>query len=100
MERVEAGLEEAELVAFGVSQDVPGLVAGLTDVGRARTELQEAFELGVLIAVGGVDVDALRKGSRLVTPYLENALPRLLRHLLPGDRSPPLARPPSGRLLP
>src|SRR6266516_2837965 len=29
----------------------------LSDVGRARTELQKAFELGVLIAVGGVDVD-------------------------------------------
>jgi hypothetical protein len=36
---------------------VPGLLAGLADVGRARPELQEAFEFGVLIAVGGVDVD-------------------------------------------
>jgi hypothetical protein len=36
---------------------VPGLLAGLADVGRTRPQLQQAFELGVLIAVGGVDVD-------------------------------------------
>src|SRR5439155_4417949 len=37
--------------------DMPRLLSGLADVGRARTQLQQAFELGVLIAVGGVDVD-------------------------------------------
>jgi hypothetical protein len=36
---------------------MPLLLPYLADVGRARTELQKAFELGVLIAVGGVDVD-------------------------------------------
>src|SRR5882757_2022499 len=36
---------------------MPRLPPCLADVGRARTELQKAFELGVLIAVGGVDVD-------------------------------------------
>lgn len=36
---------------------MPLLLPCLADVGRARTELQKAFELGVLIAVGGVDVD-------------------------------------------
>lgn len=56
-ERVEAGLEQAELIAFGVGQDMPLLLPRLADVGRAGTELQQAFELGVLIAVGGVDVD-------------------------------------------
>ncbi len=56
-ERVEAGLEQAELVAFWVGQHVPLLIACLADVGRARAEVQQAFELGVLIAVGGVDVD-------------------------------------------
>src|SRR5271165_5212923 len=56
-EWVEAGLEQAELVAFGVGEDVPLLLAGLADVGRACPELQEAFEFGVLIAVGGIDVD-------------------------------------------
>ena len=40
----QAGLQEAEFVAFGVGQAVPGLLAGLADVGRARPELQEAFE--------------------------------------------------------
>src|ERR1700754_2516746 len=55
--RVDAGLEQAELIAFGVDQDMPRLLPCLTDVGRACTELQKAFELGVLIAVGGVDID-------------------------------------------
>ncbi len=36
---------------------MPLLLPCLADVGRARTELQKAFELGVLITVGGVDVD-------------------------------------------
>src|SRR5205814_5221302 len=56
-EWVEAGLEQAELIAFGVGQDMPWLLPCLADVGRARTKLQKAFELGVLTAVGGVDVD-------------------------------------------
>ena len=56
-ERVEAGLEQAELIALGVGKNVPGLLTGLADVGRARPELQESFELAVLFAVGGVDVD-------------------------------------------
>jgi hypothetical protein len=55
--RVEAGLEQAELIALGVGKDMPGLLAGLADVGRARPQLQQALELGDLIAVGGVDVD-------------------------------------------
>src|SRR4051812_18322169 len=36
---------------------MPLLLPCLADIGRARTELQKPFELGVLIAVGGVDVD-------------------------------------------
>jgi hypothetical protein len=56
-EWVEAGLEQAELVAFGVGEDVPLLLAGLAYVGRACPKLQEAFEFGVLITVGGIDVD-------------------------------------------
>jgi hypothetical protein len=36
---------------------MPFLLPCLADVGWASTELQKAFELGVLIAVGGVDVD-------------------------------------------
>src|SRR6185437_3112951 len=52
-----AGLEQAELITFGVDQDMPLLTPCLADVGRPRTELQKAFELGVLIAIGGVDVD-------------------------------------------
>jgi hypothetical protein len=36
---------------------MPLLPRCLADFGWACTELQKAFELGVLIAVGGVDVD-------------------------------------------
>jgi hypothetical protein len=39
-ERVEAGLEQAELIALGVGKNVPGLLAGLADLGRARPEPQ------------------------------------------------------------
>src|SRR5262245_12217512 len=40
-ERVKVGLEQAELIALGVDKNVPLLLAGLADVGRARPELQE-----------------------------------------------------------
>ncbi len=33
------------------------LITALADIGVARTEFQEAFEFGVLVAVGGVDVE-------------------------------------------
>src|SRR4051812_2343075 len=56
-ERREARPQQTELVAFRVGQDVPLLLPRLADVGRASTELEKAFELGVLITVGGVDVD-------------------------------------------
>ncbi|GAA4568427.1 hypothetical protein GCM10023176_22810 [Micromonospora coerulea] len=42
---VEAGLEQAELIAFGVGQDMPLLLPCLADVGRARTKLQKAASL-------------------------------------------------------
>jgi hypothetical protein len=56
-EWVEAALEQAELVAFWIGEDVPGRLRGLTDVDEFRPGGQEALELGILIAVGGVDVD-------------------------------------------
>ena len=56
-EWVEAALEQAELVAFWIGEDVPGRLRGLTDVDESGPGGQEALELGVLIAVGGVDVD-------------------------------------------
>jgi hypothetical protein len=57
LERVKTGHEKAKLIAFGVGKNVPCFIAGLADVGRTRPKTQEAFEFGVLIAVGGVDVD-------------------------------------------
>src|SRR5690242_19862314 len=53
----EAGPKQAEFITFGIGQDMPRLLPRLADVGQASTELEQAFELGVLIAVGGVDVD-------------------------------------------
>ena len=50
-------MQEAEFVAFWVGQDVPALGAGLTDVGGPGAESEQPLQLGVLVAVGGVDVD-------------------------------------------
>ena len=54
---VEAALEQAELVAFRIGEDVPGRLRRLTDVDEPSPGGQETLELGVLIAVGRVDVD-------------------------------------------
>jgi len=56
-EWVKAVLEQAELVAFWIGEDVPGRIRRLTDVDEFGPGGQEALELGVLIAVGGIDVD-------------------------------------------
>lgn len=48
--------EQAELVAFGVGQHMPALVAGLADVGGAGASGQQAGQLCVLIAVDRADV--------------------------------------------
>lgn len=64
-EWAESGLEQAERIAFGVGQHMPLLLPCLSDVDRARSELQNAFELGVLIAIGGIDVDVQSGFPRL-----------------------------------
>jgi len=50
-------VQEAEFVAFRVGQDVPALGAGLADVGGPGAESKQSLQLGVLVPVGGVDVD-------------------------------------------
>lgn len=66
-EGLQAGAQEAELIAFRVGQGVPALGAGLTDVDRPGAEGEQALQLGVLVAVDGVDVDVQaelpRRGS-------------------------------------
>jgi hypothetical protein len=57
LEGVEPGVQEAEFVAFRVGQNVPALGAALADVGGSGAEGEQPFQLGVLVAVGGVDVD-------------------------------------------
>ena len=44
---------------------MPLLAAGLPDVGRAGAEGEQAFQLGVLVPVHGVDVDVQRELSGL-----------------------------------
>ena len=56
-QRVEAALEQAELVALWIGEYVPGRVRRLTYVNGLGPGGQEALKLGGLIAVGGVDVD-------------------------------------------
>ena len=50
-------MQEAEFVAFWVGQNVPALGAALADVGGSGAESEQPLQLGVLVAVGGVDVD-------------------------------------------
>src|ERR1017187_10871938 len=56
-EGLEPGVQEAEFVAFWVGQDVPALGPGRADVGGPGAESEQPLQLGVLVAVGGVDVD-------------------------------------------
>jgi hypothetical protein len=64
-QRIEAPLEQAELVAFWIGEDMPGFLACLTDVGRTCPELQEAFKLSFLLAVGRIDVNVQPRVPRL-----------------------------------
>jgi hypothetical protein len=50
-------VQEAEFVAFWVGQNVPALGAALADVGGPGAESEQPLQFGVLVAVGGVDVD-------------------------------------------
>jgi hypothetical protein len=65
---LESGAQEAELVAFRVGQHVPAFCAGLADVGGPGAEGEQPLQLGVLVAVGGVDVDVQSEfaGARVV----------------------------------
>src|SRR5919202_2978719 len=56
MPSVHPGPQDAELVAFGVGQHDPALLA-LADVDPAGAELQEAPHLLLLLAADRVDVD-------------------------------------------
>jgi hypothetical protein len=57
----ESGLKplapEAELIALWVGQNVPLLLAGLSDDGGPGAEGEQPLQLGVLVPVDGVDID-------------------------------------------
>ncbi len=55
------------MVTFWVGQDVPALGTGLADIGGPGTESEQPLQLGVLVAIGGVDVDVQ---SELTGPRL------------------------------
>src|SRR5215211_7491846 len=74
---------------------MPLLLPCLADVGRASTELEKAFELGVLIAVGGVDVD-VQPGFPLLRLIPATEDDRRLRTAEPFAR-PDLTEPSSSR---
>ncbi|WP_438873125.1 hypothetical protein [Paractinoplanes toevensis] len=50
-------LQEAELVAFRVSENMPWLRAGLADVGYPSTSRQQSLQFLRLVPIGGVDID-------------------------------------------
>ena len=51
-------------VALRIGQHVPPLVAALADVRRYRSEVEQPLQLGVLVRVGGVDVDVQPRLAR------------------------------------
>src|SRR5215207_9018135 len=53
---LDAAAQQAELVALGVGEDVPGHVA-LADVDMSGAEGEQALELIGLIAIGRVDIE-------------------------------------------
>src|SRR5262245_18031413 len=65
---VNPAAQQAELVALRVGEHVPADLA-LADVGRRGAEIEQPAQLGVLLAVGGVEIQvqpvlgALRLGS-------------------------------------
>ena len=85
---------------------MPGLLAGLADVSRARSEPQEAFKLGILLAIGGVDVDVqpglprfwlvpaaeddgrLRAAEPFARPDLDSVVPFTIEHYEVQDLAP------------
>jgi hypothetical protein len=70
-------VQEAEFVAFWVGQDVPAFGAGLADVGGPGAESEQPLQLGVLVAVGGVDVD-VQPGRVSAMPEQRQAFQREL----------------------
>jgi probable F420-dependent oxidoreductase len=53
----DAGPEQAEFVPFRVGEHMPRFLAALPDVSELRPCSKDALELGVLVAVGGVEIE-------------------------------------------
>src|SRR6202034_1867548 len=83
---VKAALEQAELVAFWIDEDLPGRLRRLTDVDELGPGGQGALELSVLIAVGGVDVD-VQPGIPVLRLVVADEEDRRLRAAEPFSRT-------------
>src|SRR5690606_25910931 len=57
-----SGAEDAELVALGIGEHDPRLVAGLPDVGVPGTQRQEALDLRFLVVRAKIDVQPVLAG--------------------------------------
>src|SRR4028119_401754 len=63
-QRVEPAAQQAERVALGVGEHVPALLAGLPDVRPGGAQVQQPLHLGVLVAVGRVEVQVQPRLAR------------------------------------
>ena len=50
-------MKKAEDVTFGIGENIPGFGAGLADVCGGSAQRQQPFPFGLVVTVGGVDVD-------------------------------------------
>src|SRR4028118_1318886 len=63
-QRVEPAAQQAERVALGVGEHVPALLAGLPDVRPGGAQVQQPLHLGVLVAIGRVEVQVQPRLAR------------------------------------
>ncbi len=102
--RAASGTAQAELVALWIGQDVPVLVP-LADVDLSRAKGEQPVELGLLVAVDGLDVQVqpVPGGLRSVRPNrksISNGFlqPRSTRHSCRGSQpASPALRPRTAR---
>src|SRR5712692_4706040 len=102
--RAASGTAQAELVALWIGQDVPALVP-LADVDLSRAKGEQPVELGLLVAVDGLDVQVqpVPGGLRSVRPNrksISNGFlqPRSTRHSCRGSQpASPALRPRTAR---
>ncbi len=56
-DRVDSTPQQAELITLRVGQDIPGLLACLSNVDLDCAYRQQPLQFGILVPVSGVDID-------------------------------------------